>query len=78
MGKRKICIVEEIEDRVAKNVTYCKRKKGIIKKAMELSILCGQDVSVTIYDPLKNKLISYQSSKKFSPKTVFNLLNVKK
>jgi len=42
MGKRKISVIQQIDDRVSRNVTYCKRKKGLIKKAMELSILCGQ------------------------------------
>ena len=78
MGKRKICIIEQIEDRVSRNVTYCKRKKGLIKKAMELSILCGQHISLAIFDPLKNKLIKYQSTKEYTPKTAFNMLNLKK
>ena len=50
MGKRKITHYEEIEDKVSRYVTYCKRKKGVIKKAMELSLLCGQEVLLSIYD----------------------------
>ena len=62
MGKRKITKFEEIENKVSKYVTYCKRKKGVIKKAMELSLLCGQDVMLTIYDKRKQKLVLYQST----------------
>jgi len=62
MGKRKITKFEEIENKVSKYVTYCKRKKGVIKKAMELSLLCGQDVMLAIYDKNKKKLVLYQST----------------
>ena len=62
MGKRKITKFEEIENKVSKYVTYCKRKKGVIKKAMELSLLCGQDLMLAIYDKRKQKLVLYQST----------------
>ena len=41
MGKKKIEHVALIDDKVSRNVTFCKRKKGLIKKAMEMSLLCG-------------------------------------
>ena len=50
MGKRKIEHVELIHNKISRNVTFCKRKKGLIKKAMELSLLCGQHVALQIYD----------------------------
>lgn len=30
-----------IEDKVRRSVTYCKRKKGIIKKAIEIAAMCN-------------------------------------
>ena len=39
-----------IKNKIDRNVTFCKRKKGLIKKAMELSIICDQDVAVYIFD----------------------------
>ena len=50
MGKRKIDTFVKIDDENNRNVTYCKRKKGLIKKAMELSLLCNQDVYLSIFD----------------------------
>ena len=40
MGKKKIEKFEVIENNNARNITYRKRYKVLIKKAMELSILC--------------------------------------
>ena len=59
MGKRKILKFTKIEDNNQRNITYIKRKKGLIKKAMELSMLCDQKVFVAIYDPNKEKLVLY-------------------
>lgn len=77
MGKRKISIIQQIDDRVSRNVTYCKRKKGLIKKAMELSILCGQHINLIIYDKEREKLVNYQSTDDFDPKTVYRLTRTK-
>lgn len=47
MGRKKI-VIRRINDIKKRSTTYMKRKKGLLKKAMELSILCGCDVSVII------------------------------
>lgn len=48
-------------DKKLKNVTYCKRKRGLVKKAMELSTLCQQEICVVIYDRNKNKIVHFSS-----------------
>ena len=50
MGKKKIDPCGRIENEARRTVTYSKRKKGLIKKAMELSRLCSLDINIVIYD----------------------------
>ena len=66
MGKKKLQYIRLIKDKISRNVTFCKRKKGLIKKAMEMSLLCGQHVALHIYDSSKSKLIVYHSSTDFN------------
>ena len=40
MGKRKYEKIDRIENINNRNVTYHKRTKGLIKKSIELSVLC--------------------------------------
>lgn len=48
MGRGKIEI-KRIESATNRQVTFNKRKNGIIKKAGELSVLCGVDVALIIF-----------------------------
>ena len=43
-------MLEKIKDESRRSVTYSKRKRGLIKKAMELSHLCEQDIYLLIFD----------------------------
>ncbi|PHT66290.1 hypothetical protein T459_30715 [Capsicum annuum] len=47
MGRRKLEI-KRIEDKRCRQVAFSKRRKGLIKKANALSILCDVDVGVVI------------------------------
>ena len=47
MGRNKIKI-EKIKNEKNRNITYLKRKKGLIKKAMELSLLCEAKILMAI------------------------------
>ena len=60
MGKKKIQI-SKIQDEKVCQLTFYKRRKGVLKKAMELALLCGVDVFVTIID-LKQTFTFFTSS----------------
>jgi len=45
MGRRRI-EMKKIEDKTSRQVTFSKRKNGIMKKAHELSLLCDATVSL--------------------------------
>ena len=60
MGRRKIDIVR-IENERHRQVTYTKRKTGLLKKATELAILCDAQVAVMIFSQ-NQKLCVYSSA----------------
>ncbi|XP_057823200.2 MADS-box transcription factor 23 [Cryptomeria japonica] len=53
--------IRRIEKAAARQVTFCKRRRGLIKKAQELSILCEADVGLIIFST-SGKLFEYASS----------------
>ncbi|KAG5518075.1 hypothetical protein PMAC_003261 [Pneumocystis sp. 'macacae'] len=60
MGKKRIQI-KKIEDPHAQTTTFSRRRNGLLKKAYELSVLCGVDITVLIFDT-KNKCHVYCSN----------------
>lgn len=50
MGRRKREI-KKIENATSRQVTFSKRRNGLIKKAHELSVLCDTDVAVIVFSP---------------------------
>ena len=70
MGKKKIEVMELIKNPYNRKITYLKRKKGLLKKAMELSILCGQNIFMVMYDNLKDKIVIYRTSNELSSSTI--------
>ena len=65
MVQKRYTRMEVIKDKVKRKIACSKRKKGIIKKAMELSILCNQKVFLVVYDQDKNKSVQYKSNSSF-------------
>ncbi|XP_057531872.1 agamous-like MADS-box protein MADS9 [Amaranthus tricolor] len=65
MGRGKIEI-KRIENTTNRQVTYTKRKNGIIKKAKEISVLCDAKVSVVIFAN-NGKMHGYHTSSSSVP-----------
>lgn len=59
MGRKKI-VIRKIQDERSRHATFAKRKNGLIKKAMELSILCGCEIALVMFNS-QGKLIQYSS-----------------
>ncbi|KAL0543219.1 hypothetical protein IC582_018308 [Cucumis melo] len=60
MAKEKIQI-RKIDNATARQVTFSKRRRGLFKKAKELSVLCDADVALIIFSAT-GKLFEYSSS----------------
>ncbi|OIT37721.1 PREDICTED: MADS-box protein JOINTLESS-like isoform X2 [Nicotiana attenuata] len=60
MVKEKIQI-KKIDNVTARQVTFSKRRRGLFKKAEELSVLCDADVALIIFSST-GKLFDYSSS----------------
>ena len=73
MGKKKIDNIKFIQNKNHRNVTYSKRKKGLIKKAIELSSLCGQDIFLVIFDKEKQKIVEFKSNSDFTSQKILAL-----
>ena len=75
MGKKKIEKIEKIENLCTRKVTYCKRKKGLLKKSMELSLLCDLKMFLFIYDKNQRRVIHYSSDQNQDFMELFNVTN---
>lgn len=73
MGKKKYEKIEEIGSANNRKVTYHKRIKGLIKKSIELSVLCSQEIVCFVVDHKKEKMLHYASDPESNLIELFNL-----
>ncbi|KAG6786714.1 hypothetical protein POTOM_008323 [Populus tomentosa] len=55
--------MRRIENATSRQVTFSKRRNGLLKKAFELSVLCDAEVAVIVFSP-RGKLYEFGSSRK--------------
>lgn len=61
MTRRKIQI-KKIDDTIARQVTFSKRRRGLFKKAYELSTLCDAEIALMVFSA-SGKLFEYSNSR---------------
>ncbi|GAB4861854.1 MADS-box protein soc1 [Ancistrocladus abbreviatus] len=52
--------MKRIENATSRQVTFSKRRNGLLKKAFELSVLCDAEVALIIFSP-RGKLYEFAS-----------------
>ncbi|KAI4328108.1 hypothetical protein L6164_020492 [Bauhinia variegata] len=60
MGRGKI-VIQRIDNSTSRQVTFSKRRKGLIKKAKELAVLCDAEIGLMIFSST-GKLYEYAST----------------
>jgi len=60
-GRGKIEI-KRIENTTNRQVTFCKRRNGLLKKAYELSVLCDAEVALIVFSS-RGRLYEYSNNR---------------
>ncbi|XP_047320407.1 agamous-like MADS-box protein AGL104 [Impatiens glandulifera] len=74
MGRVKLEI-KRIENSVNRQISFTKRRDGLMKKAFELSVLCGVDVAVITFSPT-GKLRIFSGNNKSIEEVIERCLNI--
>ncbi|EYU39020.1 hypothetical protein MIMGU_mgv11b017468mg [Erythranthe guttata] len=65
--------MKRIEKASSRQVTFSKRRNGLLKKAYELSVLCDAEVALIVFSP-SGKLYEFSSSRYYIPRFFYFLL----
>jgi hypothetical protein len=58
--------MKRIENATSRQVTFSKRRNGLLKKAFELSVLCDAEVALIVFSP-RGKLYEFASAARCVP-----------
>ena len=64
MGRGRVEL-KRIENKINRQVTFAKRRNGLLKKAYELSVLCDAEVALIIFSN-RGKLYEFCSTQKYT------------
>lgn len=73
-GRGKIEI-KRIENTTNRQVTFCKRRNGLLKKAYELSVLCDAEVALIVFST-RGRLYEYANNRSLSLSSLSPSLSV--
>ncbi|GJW90336.1 MADS-box protein CMB1-like protein [Tanacetum coccineum] len=73
MGRGRVEL-KKIENKINRQVTFAKRRSGLLKKAYELSVLCDAEVALIIFSN-RGKLHEFCSSSSNAPKPLRGIKN---
>lgn len=63
MGRGRVEL-KRIENKINRQVTFAKRRNGLLKKAYELSVLCDAEVALIVFSN-RGKLYEFCSSSRY-------------
>lgn len=63
MGRGKVQL-KRIENKINRQVTFSKRRTGLLKKAHEISVLCDAEVALIVFSH-KGKLFEYSTDSRY-------------
>ena len=54
--------LKRIENKINRQVTFAKRRNGLLKKAYELSVLCDAEIALIVFSS-RGRLYEYSNNK---------------
>ena len=72
MGKKRLEKITRIDKDSTRKVALCKRKKGLIKKCVELSVLCDLKIVMLVQDNASQRVTHFASHKDLNIIDIFN------
>ncbi|VAH17677.1 unnamed protein product [Triticum turgidum subsp. durum] len=67
--------MKRIENATSRQVTFSKRRNGLLKKAFELSVLCDAEVALVVFSP-RGRLYEFASATRYPPPRKRQILNL--
>uniref|UniRef100_A0A453RN25 MADS-box domain-containing protein n=1 Tax=Aegilops tauschii subsp. strangulata TaxID=200361 RepID=A0A453RN25_AEGTS len=71
MGRGRVEL-KRIENKINRQVTFAKRRNGLLKKAYELSVLCDAEVALIVFSN-RGKLYEFCSTQRYTHALVRSL-----